>query len=89
MNIAGSLIIGGALAAAIVGPNFIPHYQIAAGKDTDGNPMAWRIETRTGEIEACHFSPVVGGTGEDPFAVFDPPSSLQLSCAKKLAISKR
>jgi hypothetical protein len=28
-------------------------YQIAAGQGADGNPIAWRVDIRTGEVSLC------------------------------------
>jgi hypothetical protein len=73
MNSPLGMVIGGALiASAIAGPLLLPHYQIAAGADTSGNPMVWRIETRSGEIQACRFYPQAAGT---PTSATPPPRS--------------
>lgn len=50
--IVGALIIG----AAIIGMGFVPRYQIADARNAVGNPFVWRLDTRTGAMEACIIS---------------------------------
>ena len=56
--IVGALIIG----ASILAAQFLGVYEIAAVTNTAGNPIVWRINRRTGDIEICSFSP-----RNDPF----------------------
>ncbi|WP_316203988.1 hypothetical protein [Bradyrhizobium sp. SZCCHNS3051] len=48
----GLVLIG----LSIVGAQLIPHYQITAGADGNGNPVAWRVNTRTGKVDNCHLA---------------------------------
>lgn len=34
---------------------FRDSYGIAAGRDADGNPIAWRVNQRTGQVNICTF----------------------------------
>jgi hypothetical protein len=40
------------IAAAMIGTQFINHYQLVAFTG-DGNTFAWRLNTRTGEVDYC------------------------------------
>jgi hypothetical protein len=35
-------------------------YQIAAGQGADGNPIAWRVNTRTGAVSLCQLNTAPG-----------------------------
>jgi len=54
-----AILIGG----AIIGTQFVNHYQIVAAGG-EGNVVAWRLNTRTGEIDYCIAS-------QNPFNQFD------------------
>jgi hypothetical protein len=68
------------IAAAVIGTQFISHYQLVAFTG-DGNAFAWRLNTRTGEVDYCAIyrdastepqqaknPPPISGS--DPFAKF-------------------
>jgi len=58
------ILMLGAIAAALWYIGIVlsqqPHYALAAAKDANDNPMAWRLDTRTGDLETCSY-------GKDPF----------------------
>jgi hypothetical protein len=74
----GALAIG----TAIVGSQFVPRYQIAPAVDAVGNPFAWRLDVRTGEVESCRFE-------KNPLSKFSPDpkeaSEMFIRCSKRLA----
>ena len=49
--IVGALVIG----AAIVGTQFVDRYEISAVANPDGPSVAWRVNTRTGDVQICRF----------------------------------
>jgi hypothetical protein len=71
--VAGAMIIG----AAIVGAQFFDRYQIAPAVGADGNPFAWRLDTRTGEIKLCRIRsnlPTQGSeNSSNPYDKIGPP----------------
>ena len=60
----GALLIG----LSIVAARFVNRYEIAAGVDAGGNPIAWRLNTRTGEVQICALTP-----SDNPFDKFGAP----------------
>lgn len=72
----GSLIIG----IAIVGTQFVPHYQIAPIATAEGTYAAWRINTVSGIVDMCRPS-------TDPLDVLSNNGAttyLYLSCSPSL-----
>lgn len=49
--LAAAVIVG----ASIIGARMVAPYQISATVGADQNPMAWRVNTITGEVQACGF----------------------------------
>jgi len=49
----GALIIG----LAIFMAQLVEHYQIATSFDSGGAAVVWRVNTRTGQVQACQFWP--------------------------------
>jgi hypothetical protein len=76
--IVGALIIG----TAIFGSEFIGRYEIAAVGNPAGPPIVWRINSRSGEIEICSFSP----NADDPMEAIarNGQRTLYLKCGSSL-----
>jgi hypothetical protein len=69
-----ALIVG----LSIIGARFVPKFEISSAVDAAGNAFAWRINTRTGKIEACSLLPVDGSP--DPFENIARGKQLAVKC---------
>jgi len=76
--IIGALIIGVSVLAA----QFLGGYEIAAVGNPAGPPMAWRLNSRNGEIEICSFSP----NNDDPMEAIarNGKRTLYLKCGSSV-----
>jgi hypothetical protein len=71
-----AIIIGSVLIAlAILGTKFLPIYQIYASRDAAGNPMLWRVNVLTGDMEMCLAANILEAKKQskdlNPFAKFN------------------
>lgn len=66
------IIAGVVIALAIVAARFLPVYQVFAATDGYGNPMLWRVNRITGEMQMCLAAGILQDkrldSGTDPFA---------------------
>jgi len=67
----GAAIIG----VAILGAQFLDHYQLVGAAANDGRMFAWRLNTRTGEIQRCEFMP--GSPASTPLAASKSPTTIE------------
>jgi hypothetical protein len=66
--VTAAVVVGAlSIAAAIVGAQFVPHYQLVLGGGPE-HPFVWRLNTTTGSIESCAFMP-----DTNPFDKIAPP----------------
>jgi hypothetical protein len=57
-----AFIVGVAiLAITILFANIGGRYQIAAGSDAHGNPIVWRLNTHSGQVQNCYLDRNPGG----------------------------
>jgi hypothetical protein len=71
-----SIVIAGLIIGlAVVASQFVGRYQIAAGVGADSQPLIWRLNARTGEIQICDVrarpAPRVAGEAKNRFDSYD------------------
>jgi hypothetical protein len=71
-----ALIIAGAIIAA----QFVPRYEIAAVMNGVGNPILWRTNARTGDVEICSLLPI--GSTADPFEQIAKGARFEVRCSR-------
>jgi hypothetical protein len=66
------------LGLSIIGARFVPRFAISSAVDAAGNAFVWRVNVRTGNIEACSLSPV--DSSPDPFENIARGKQLAVKC---------
>jgi hypothetical protein len=66
--IVASLIV----ALSVIGARLMPRYEISGSLDASGNPIAWRVNSATGDVQICMLA-----RSENPFEKFAPDNGKQ------------